>query len=89
MWPFNKTYRVKDWEVIRWGHVQHVCQFYGFIGWSAYFMLRNKATGKQRVINIGGPYWLYCLYKTEFELDRAIFKKTGIEIDGQTAKLLA
>lgn len=86
MWFFNKTYRAKEWEIVYWSYVTINCGSDPDGGFSAYFMFRNKATGKQKVVKIGSPNWTY---DTLWQLDRAIFKKTGIQIIDKTAKMPA
>lgn len=78
---WSRTYTSDKWELRRWNYVRHSNEF-GFMGYSAYFCLRNRKTGRQKVVKVGSCCWLY---GTRWQLDEAIFKKTGIEIVNETA----
>ena len=72
----NRTYRAKDWELRRSGSVKHFSEL-GFMGYTAYFYLRNRKSGKAKLLKVGNCCWTYDSLP---QLYRAVFKKTGIEI---------
>lgn len=80
---WNKVYRITEWEPLKWSFVEHSCEF-GFMGWTAYFMLRNRKTSKPKIIKVGRPWWIY---ECKWQLKQAIFRKTGMEVTDKGLRL--
>lgn len=80
---FRRIYFDDQWELRRWGYTRHVGDFNELWGYSAHFWLRHHKTGKPKLVKVGNCCWNYNLH----ELKRAVFKKTGIEIREETARL--
>lgn len=81
---FWRTYTSDQWELRRWGYVRHLGDFNELWGYTAYVCLRHRKTGKPKVVKIGNCCWTY---PNMHAMNRAIFKKTGVEINGENAYL--
>lgn len=77
---WNRTYTGDKWELRRWGYIRHLSEF-GLLGYTAILYLRKRKTGRHKVVRVGNCCWIY---DSKWEVNDAIFKKTGIEIrDGK------